>query len=154
MKLKNILAAAIIGLLFSCKKSESVITTKCKMSVICGDIQCITSTTNINFRLVDKNTGNNLLFGVNPVLTINDVKLYSNSTTQFQINKYADTLSQSLQVMYASEMMNLQVKNEPLKQISIKTFCDYGCCSRTAVEIMYDGELLIADDKNIFTLKR
>lgn len=153
MKIKILLSVAIIVLFFSCKKNKDA-GYKCSMSVFCGDVYCITSYNNFNFRLVDKNTGNNLLFGATPILNTNDVKLYTNNNTQFQINKYADTLSQSLQVMYASEMMSLQIKNEPLKQISIKTFCDYACCSKIAVEIIYDGQLLIADDKNIFTLKR
>lgn len=108
---------------------------------------------NFSLRLVDKNTGNNLLFGANPLLTSGDIKFYYNAATQFPINMYVDTVNECVKLSAAKEIMGLQLKNDPVKSINIKTFCEDGCCSRTAVEITYDGELLIADDKKIFTIK-
>lgn len=119
----------------------------------CGDIQCVAFHSNFSVRLVDKSTGNNLLFGVNPLLTSSDIKFYYNAATQFPINKHIDTINETVNLLAAKEIMGLQLKSDPVKQINIKTFCEDGCCSRTAVEIMYDGELLTADDKKIFTIK-
>ncbi|MGF2414069.1 hypothetical protein [Ferruginibacter sp.] len=50
--------------------------------------------------------------------------------------------------------MALQIKNEPLKSITVKTFCAKDCCGVIATEIKYDGNLLSPDDSNVFSIKR
>jgi hypothetical protein len=152
MKIKILLSAAIIILFFSCKKNKPAVT-QCNNPVICGDINCFAFWRLFNFTIIDKVSGNNLVFGSTATLSPLDVKLYYNNT-QNEITKIVDTASKSFMIFAANDTMLLKIKNEPLKTIIVKTFCAKECCSTTAVEIIYDGQLLIADDKNIFTLKR
>jgi hypothetical protein len=153
MKIKNLLLLAFIVTLISCKKHKND-TFACDTSLLCNNVNCITFLSNFSFTIVDKTTGADLIFGSNPTLTPADVKLFFNSNPQYGIQKYTDSTKKAFSIISASDTMSLQIKNEPLKLITVKAFCSKGCCSRDAVEIIYDGDLLVADDKGIIRIKR
>ena len=153
MRLKNILLILFAALFFSCKKNKDV-AYNCPNNLKCGNIQCIAFWSNFNFTIIDKATGNDLIFGNNPSIPTSDIKLFYKANTQNEISKITDVASKSLRIITARDTMALQIKNEPLKTITVKLFCPKDCCSQTAVEIIYDGEMLTAGDNNIFRLKK
>jgi hypothetical protein len=153
MKIKILLPLALIFILFSCKKHKND-TYTCGTSLLCNNVNCVAFLSNFSFTIVDKTTGADLIFGSNQTLTPADVKLFFNSNSQYGIQKYTDSTKKAFSIIFASDTMSLQIKNEPLKLIIIKTFCSKGCCSRDAVEIIYDGSLLAADDKGVIRIKR
>jgi hypothetical protein len=153
MKIKILLPLALTVILFSCKKNNNEIYT-CNPPPLCNDINCIAFLSNFSFTIVDKTTGADLIFGSNPTLTPADVKLFFNSASQYVISKYTDSTKKAFSTIFARDTMSLQIKNEPLKLITVKLFCLKDCCSREAVEIIYDGNLLVADDKNLIRIPR
>jgi hypothetical protein len=150
MKIKILLPLVLIVILFSCKKNNN----DAYASLLCNNINCIAFLSNFSFTIVDKTTGGDLVFGSNPTLTPADVKLFFNSNSQYAIQKYTDSTKKAFSTIFASDTMSFQIKNEPLKLITVKTFCSKGCCSRDAVEIIYDGDLLVANDKGVIRIKR
>lgn len=56
--------------------------------------------------------------------------------------------------MSAADTMAIQIKDEPLQYILVKNFCANECCSRTAVEIVHEGNFMIADKQKLFRFKR
>lgn len=122
---------------------------------MCAGIQCIAYWSYLNFSIVDKTTGKDLIFGTNPTLTPADVKLFVKSNSPYsQVRTLADSSSNTLLTLTAGDTMAIQVKDEPLQYILIKTFCGSDCCSRTAVELVYEGQLLVADKNKVFRVKR
>lgn len=122
---------------------------------MCAAVQCIAFWSYLNFSIVDKTTGEDLVFGTNATLTPADVKLFVKSNSPYrQITTIADSSAKILRTMGAADTMSIQIKNEPLQYIVIKRFCSNECCSRTAVELVYEGQLLTADKNKVFRIKR
>jgi hypothetical protein len=153
MKIKILLPLALMFILFSCKKNKHEVYT-CSSSLLCNNINCIAFLSNFKFTIVDKTTGSDLVFGSNPTLTPADVKLFFNSNSQYGIQTYTDSTKKAFSTIFARDTMSLQIKNNPLKLITVKTFCSKGCCSRDALEIIYDNNLLVADDKGVIRIKQ
>jgi len=122
---------------------------------MCANIDCIAFWSYFKFSIVDKTTGQDLIFGSNPTITPADVKLFTKSNSPYrQINSIADSSTNTMLTMTAADTLAIQIKSEPLQYIVVKTFCGDGCCSRTAVEIVFEGELLVADKNKMFRIKR
>lgn len=122
---------------------------------MCAAIQCVAFWSNLNFSIVDKTTGKDLIFGTNPTLTPADVKLFVKSNSPYrQITSFVDSSTNIMRTLTASDTMAIQIKNEPLQYIVVKTFCNNECCSRSAVELVYEGQLLIAEKNKVFRIKR
>ena len=142
-------------LFFSCEKNEEPVSYNCGPTTICAAIQCIAFWSNFSFSIVDRNTGKDLIFGSNATLTPADVKLFVKSNSPYrQIMSFADSTTNSLRTMSAGDTMAIQIKNEPLQYMLVKTFCTNECCSRSAVEILYEGQLLTADKNKVIRIKR
>lgn len=139
---------------FSCTKNNDS-HYDCGPTPICTMVACFAYWSNFNFTLIDGITGKDLLFGSNPTLTPADIKLYAKSNSAYiEIKIFADSTKNSLVTLTASDTMALQIKNEPLQYILVKNFCNNECCSRTAVEVFYEGRLLIADKNKLIRIKR
>ncbi|MFT3846160.1 MAG: hypothetical protein QM725_13980 [Lacibacter sp.] len=139
-------------LIFSCQKQEEN-KFDCGATPACN-VQCIAFWSYFNFSIVDKNTGEDLLFGNNPTLTPSDIKLFVKSNSPYrQIVVLADSSTKILRTYGANDTMALQVKNEPLQYIVVKNFCG-DCCSRTVVEMVHEGQLLVADKSKVIRIKR
>jgi hypothetical protein len=141
-------------LFFSCVKNKDS-RYDCGPTPMCPMVACFAYWSNFNFTLIDGITGKDLLFGNNPTLTPADIKLYAKSNSAYiEIKIFADSSKNSMITLTASDTMALQIKNEPLQYILVKNFCSNECCSRTAVELFYEGRLLIADEKKLIRIKR
>lgn len=127
----------------------------CGPTPMCANILCFAYWSNFNFTLSDAITGKDLLFGNNPTLTPADIKLYAKSNSAYiEIKIFTDSTKNRLYTLTASDTMVLQIKNEPLQYLLVKNFCNNECCSRTAVEVFYEGQLLVADKNKLIRIKR
>jgi hypothetical protein len=153
---RNFSAIVLLSaLLFGCAKQKDDQQYNCGPVHPCNGIQCVAFLTYFNFTIVDEATGADLVFGSDPTLLPSDIKLFVKSNSPYiQISALQDQNSKSITTIFGSDTMALQIKNEPLKFIVVKQFCSTDCCSRTAVEILYEGNLLIADDKKRIRIKR
>lgn len=139
-------------LLFSCQKHDEN-KFDCGQTPACA-YQCIAFWSYFNFTIVDQNTGQDLLFGSNATLLPSDIKLFvKNNSPYRQIDLYVDSTLKVLRAVSANDTMALQVKNEQLQYIIVKNYCGE-CCSRTAVDIVHEGQVLIADKNKVIRIKR
>lgn len=155
MKRKILTIALLSSLLIACQKQKDDEQYDCGPVPMCANIQCVAFLSNFNFTIVDKTTGTDLLFGNNPTLTPADIKLFIKSNSPYtQVTALPDQSTKAIKTIFGSDTMAIQIKNEPLKFIAVKNFCSPECCSRTAVEILYEGTLLVADDQKVIRIKR
>ncbi len=139
-------------LLFSCKKQEDK-KFDCGPAPICA-LDCFAFWSYFNFTIVDQNTGQDLIFGSNPTLLPSDIKLFvKNNSPYQQIKIFADSSRNILFGMNVTDTMAIQIKNEALQYILVKNFCG-DCCSRTAVDIVHEGRVIIADKNKVIRLQR
>lgn len=140
--------------LFSCNRKEENIPYDCGPAPVCAAVVCIAYWTNFSFSLIDQVTGKDLVFGSNPALTPADVKLFvKNNSPYREVKIWADSTSNVLRTMVGADTMAIQIKNEPLQYLLVKTFCG-DCCSRTVVELLYEGQLLSANKNKVFIIKQ
>jgi hypothetical protein len=144
------------ALFFSCaKEKEDKQYNTCGSVHPCNGIQCVAFLSNFSFTIVDEATGTDLIFGSNPTLFADDIKLFVKSNSPYtQVPVSSPSSVKALNTIFSSDTMALQIKNEPLKFIVVKQYCTLDCCSRTAVEILYEGKLLVADDKKLIRIQR
>ena len=148
-------ALMVCFLFFSCNKEEERVQYDCGPSPICAAVVCVAYWSNFSFSLIDKTTGKDLVFGSNSTITPADIKLYvKNNSPYREVSLWADSNNNVLRTMLAADTMAIQIKNDPLQYLLVKTFCTNECCSRTAVEMLYEGQLLIADKNKTFRIKR
>lgn len=138
----------------SCKKKTEN-RFDCGEPVICPAVVCVAFWSNFNFTIVDAATGRDLLFGSNPTLTAADIKLFVKSNSPYrEVPLINDTDKKQLRTLQATDTMALQIKDEPLQYLLVKSFCANECCSRTAVELLHEGKLLVADKNKLVRIKR
>jgi hypothetical protein len=153
MKHSLLIVIAVLSLFISCKKGNdnSYI---CKEPQVCAAVVCVAYWSYLNFTITDKATGKDLLFGSNPKLTAADIKLYMKQNSPYtEVTVFVDSGKKRLFTLRAADTMALQIKNEPLQYLLVKNFCGDECCSRTAVEIVQEGKLLIADEQKLIRFK-
>lgn len=153
MKQASLIIFTVLCLAVSCtKKSEQGYV--CKNEPACGDIRCVAFWSKLHFTITDKNTGSDLLFGTNASLTAADIKLYFKKNSPYQQAAFmVDNNKKELVCFAAADTMALQIKDGPLQYLLVKKFCSFECCSRTAVEVIQEGALLIADDKKLIRFR-
>jgi hypothetical protein len=153
MKHSLFIAIAALSLFISCKK-ENENRYVCKEPQVCAAVVCVAYWSYLNFSITDKATGKDLLFGSNPTLTAADIKLYTKQNSPYtEVPVFIDNDKKRLFTLRATDTMALQIKNEPLQYLLVKKFCADECCARTAVEIVQEGKLLIADDQKLIRFK-
>jgi hypothetical protein len=149
MKHLLLIIFASLSLFVSCKK-KSEQGYQCKTELVCPAVVCVAYWSNLYFTIVDKTTGRDLLFGTNPTLTATDIKLYRKQNSPYtEVSVLVENDKKRLFILNASDTMALQIKNEPLQYLLVKKFCGDECCSRTAVEIVQEGKLLIANERKL-----
>ncbi len=142
------LVVIIAGVLFSsCKKK---INSCGELTTNCSDIQCLLFNSVFVFRITDKLTGEELLFGPTARYSITDIKLYTNSTQTFVVPLAIDSTNKKLICNVASEQMYLWVKNKMYTlQASYKS---NGCCSRTVKDLSIDNKELCVCCNDVINL--
>ena len=153
MKHPFLIILASVSLFVSCKK-KSEQGYQCKTDLICPAVVCVAYWSNLHFTITDKATGRDLLFGSNPTLTAADIKLYRKQNSPYtEVPVLVDNNKKRLFTLQASDTMALQIKNESLQFLVVKKFCADECCARTAVEIVQEGKILIANEENLIRFR-
>ena len=147
MKHTLLVITTILSLSVSCKKKAET-GYQCKTDLVCPAVVCVAYWSYLNFTITDKETGKDLVFGSNPSLNASDIKLFIKSNSPYtEVPVVLDNNKKRLFTLQAADTMAIQIKNEPLKYLLVKKFCGYECCARTAVEVVQEGKLIIADEQ-------
>ena len=149
MKHTILIILTSLSFFVSCKKKVEE-GYQCNTDLICPAVVCVAYWSNLHFTIVDKTTGRDLLFGSNPSLTAADIKLYRKQNSPYtEVPLYVDNNKKRLYTLQAADTMALQIKNGSLQFLVVKKFCADECCARTAVEIVQEGKLLIANEEKM-----
>jgi hypothetical protein len=154
MKKTLLIIGISLSLFLSCSKTpESGF--NCRDTDARTDVVCITFWTYFNFTIVDEKTGADLLFGNNPTLSPGDIRIFiKNNSPYTQIPLFTDSNSKRMINMRVADTMALQIKGEPLQYILVKSYCGLKqICSTTAVEILHEGKLVVADETGLIRIK-
>lgn len=145
-------------LLYSCKKNVESTVDCGPAPANCG--YCDFGTMDyFSFTLVDKTTGNDLIFGSNPSISISEIKLFYNTVPlSYQIPFDIDSTNKLLKsyksaTFISRDTMWMQIKNDPIKKILVSTNCSKICCSSSITEIMYDGNTYVAGINDLIKIK-
>ena len=129
---------AFVSLVFSCNKSRN----QCvEADLDCSTIRCIAHWDNFTFRLMDKTTGTDLVFGANPKYTANDIKLYSDVGRAFSIHFDLDYNSRTILVMSARQEMYLEIKGADIYKLTAQ-FREESCCNSRVRTLWRDGQMI------------
>ena len=127
-----------VSLAFSCKKSKS----QCDgPDLDCSSIRCIAHWDNFTFRLIDKTTGADLVFGANPKYTASDIKLYSDVGRTFPIQFQLDNNTSTILVMSARQEMYLEIKGTDVYKLTAD-FISQDCCNSRVRTLWQDGQMV------------
>lgn len=128
----------IVSLLFlGCKKNKN---TACpEPSLDCTGVSCLLTNYNFNFRLVDKTTGADLVFGSSPRYAISDIQLYSDKTYSQSIPLSADNTQKLFKTGFAMEKMFLVIAGTTAYTLSAD-FKPVTCCSLTVKNLDVNGQ--------------
>lgn len=153
MKQTLLIILAILLLFVSCKKKTES-TYVCKEDLICPAVVCVAYWSDLRFAVTDKATGRDLVFGTNPTITAADVKLFIKQNSPYtEVPVLIDSVKKQLYTMRAADTMALKIKNEPMQYLLVKKFCSDQCCARTAVEVVQEGKLLLADEQKLIRFR-
>ena len=136
--MRVVFVAIFSTLLFSaCKKTKN-----CEgPDLDCSAIQCIVYWSYFDFRLIDKVTGEDLVFSVNPRYSNNDIKLFADAARSVPIQYTIDNSRKILQTMNAKEEMYLEIKGTDVYKLTAD-FKVIDCCSNTVKDLWLDGQMI------------
>lgn len=123
-KILIILITSCLGL--ACKKNNSG---GCPEPALnCTGINCLLYNYIFDFRITDKNTGTDLVFGSNPRYTTSDVKLYNDAAQSSEIPLTIDNTAGVFKTQLAAQEMYLVVAGTDIYKLDA-TFKAVDCCS-------------------------
>ncbi|HEY5771651.1 MAG TPA: hypothetical protein VIS75_03440 [Chitinophagaceae bacterium] len=129
---------AFVSLVFSCNKSRN----QCvEADLDCSTIRCIAHWDNFDFRLIDKATGTDLVFGANPKYAANDIRLYYDVGRTVPIQFQLDNNSKTIKVMTAKQEMYLEIKGTDVYKLTTE-FRTETCCSSRVKTLWQDGQMV------------
>ena len=131
---------ALASLVFSCKKSGNPCVGP---DLDCSTIRCIAHWDNFDFRLIDKATGTDLVFGTNPKYTTNDIKLYYDVGRTTPIQFQLDNNSKTIKVITARQEMYIEIKGTDVYKLTTE-FRAETCCSSRVKTLWQDGQMVCA----------
>jgi len=141
--MKYIFLSAIISVFVlssSCKKSKTETGSCSEPQLDCSTILCIAHWNNFDFKLSDKASGTDLVFGSNPRYTTSEVKLFANAARTIEIGITADMANKKFQCMTAINEMYLEVKGTVYNLTA--TFRKIDCCVSRVKSISIKGTLI------------
>lgn len=142
VKFKNIImrfviVAVLIISFFSCNKTKSE---NCDGPELdCSAIRCLLHAFNFDFRLTDKSTGADLVFGTNPRYTDADIRLYADVARSVTIPLIFDNTKKLIQSTFSKEEMYLVIKNTDVYKLTAE-FRAETCCSSRVKTLAVDGQ--------------
>jgi hypothetical protein len=158
MRRISLLFLCLAFLIFSCKKNNQTISDCGPAPASCG--YCDFGTLDyFSFTLVDKTTGTDLIFGINPPIAVSEIKLFHNTTPlSYQVPFEIDSTNKLLKSYKSStfisrDTMWLKIKNDVEKKIVVITYCSKTCCSSNITEILYDGNTYFAGINDLIKIK-
>lgn len=136
--MRIILVLLIFCLLsLSCHKSQN-----CEEpNMDCSTVRCFALIINFDFRLVDKNTGTDLVFGTNPRYTIHDIRLFSDAALSATIPLTVDSTKKIFQTSFASSEMWLEINGANVYKLNAD-FITVTCCSQKVKNLSLDGRMI------------
>jgi hypothetical protein len=133
-----LIVLVFVSLAFSCKKTKN----QCDGPELdCSTIRCIAHWDNFSFKLRDKTTGADLVFGANPKYTSNDIKLYSDVGRTLAIPLDLDNNSKTILAMTAKQEMYLEIKGTDIYKLTAE-FRSESCCSSRVKTLWQDGQMV------------
>lgn len=128
---KYILLLLLVTMAFSCKKSkDNDDTNECL-------INCFIHVSQFNYRLVDKTTGADLVFGANPRYTPGDVQLFFDAAGTAPIHLMTDTTAKAFKTLFGKATMYLKVGGITYK-VDV-TWRELDCCTSIVETLKIDG---------------
>ena len=126
-----------ILLFTSCRKAKT-----CEEPRLdCQGIQCIVYWYYFDFRLIDKVSGEDLVFSTNPRYSGNDIKLFSDVARTVPIQYTIDNSRKILQVAKANGEMYLEITGTDVYKLTA-SFRSIDCCSNTVKDLWSDGQMI------------
>ena len=133
------LVLILSGLSLSCKKTKS---SACPEPVLnCAGVNCILYNYYFDFRLIDKTTGADLVFGSNPRYSTGDIVLYQDMAQTTPIILIADNSQRLFRTNFAKEEMYLVVAGATTYKITVE-FKAVDCCSSRVKNLSIDNQSL------------
>jgi hypothetical protein len=129
-----LLTIVISFTLLSCEKPDPCDDPK----IDCSNIRCFAFWSYFEFKLVDRITGADLVFGTNPKYSINDVKLFADAAKTIPLNLTKDDSKKWLQTMTARAEMFLEIKGIDTYKLTAE-FRANDCCSNHVKSLVIDG---------------
>ena len=135
----TVISALFILSFFSCSKSDSK---NCDGPVLdCSSIRCLMIAYNFDFKLTERITGADLVFGSNPRYTINDIELYADLSRTTRLPLTFDDTNKIINTMMAKDEMYLVIKNTDVYKLTAE-FKTETCCSNRVKSLSVDGQLV------------
>jgi hypothetical protein len=123
----------------SCKKTKR---NNCEGPELnCSAMLCIAHWDNFHFKLVDKITGNDLVFGANPRYTSADIKIFFDAARIYPMNLFTDNAKKEFLAMTAKQEMYLVIKGTDVYKLTAE-FRGESCCSSIVKNLWLDGQLV------------
>ena len=140
--MKYIFLSAIISVFLlspSCKKSK---TANCsEPDLDCSSVLCIAHWNYFEFKLTDKKSGTDLVFGSNPRYTTADIKLFLDASRTMPVNINADMTNKKFTCMSARNEMYLEIKGTSVYKLNAG-FKAVDCCSDRVKSLQINGTVI------------
>ena len=141
--MKYVFLTAIISVFIlssSCKKSKTETGPCSEPKLDCSLILCIAGWNNFDFKLTDKTSGADLVFGSSPRYTTSEIKLFADAARTVEIGITADMANKKFQCMTARNEIYLEVKGTVYTLNA--TFRKIDCCVSRVKSISVKGTLV------------
>lgn len=147
--MRFILVFFVLIILASCKKSAN---SNCDDVECKSVVQCLVFWSYFEFRLTDKHTGEDLVFGNNPRYQLSDIKIFYDAARTLPINNlHTDNAARKITVMTARPEMYLEIKGTDVYKLTAE-FKGAGCCASRVKNLWQDGKMVCSCCNDIITL--
>ena len=121
----------------SCKKSSKA---NCDgPDLNCTGVNCIMFWSHMDFKLVDKTTGEDLLFSTSPRYTFSDIKIFSDPARTYALFLTEDNAAKKIRLGTATAEMYLVIKGTTVYKLTVE-FKVEDCCTNRAKSVWIDGK--------------
>lgn len=132
----------------SCRKSKTCEEPKPD----CSTIHCIAHFDYFEFRLLDKETGEDLVFSSNPRYITSEIKLFADPGKTMPLSLTADSDRKTFKTGQARENMWLELEGSQVFKLTV-SFMINDCCSNRVKSITIDGKTVCSCCDQIIPIK-
>jgi hypothetical protein len=93
----------------------------------------------MDFKLVDKTSGEDLVFGVNPRYALSDIKIFYDSGRTIPLNFTADNAAKKFATGFTRPEMYLEIKGTTVYKLAAE-FKANDCCSNRVKSLTVDNK--------------